>query len=87
MINTELYERTTDMNGNITFKPFRYWDITICGKKYEEIVDILNSLDLERQYDMKLTMENLQKWQELLQKEFSDRLYKINIKEILEENE
>ena len=84
IINTNLYEKVEDINGNISFKPFDYNNITICGKSLGEIIDILNCLDLERQCDMKMTMENLQEWQKLLEKEFNDKLYQINIKEMME---
>lgn len=83
-MNTNLYEKVEDINGNISFKPFDYNNITLFGKSLSEIAEILNCLDLEKQYDMKMTMKNLQEWQKLLEKEFNDKLYKINIKEMLE---
>lgn len=32
---------------------------TICGRTVDEVITILNGLDLERQLDIKVTMENL----------------------------
>ena len=85
--NTNLYEKVEDINGNISFVPFDYNNITICGKGLSEIIDILNCLDLERQYDMKMTMENLQKWGKLLQEEFENSLYHIKYRATMEDEE
>jgi len=43
----------------IKFTRVKEEDITICGKSIKEIVTILNGLELERQLDIKMTMENL----------------------------
>ena len=36
-----------------------YDNVTICGKKIREIVQISNGLDIEKMLDIKMTMENL----------------------------
>lgn len=89
MINYNLYEKVEDINGNVTFKPYDINKITICGRTLQEIMDILGALDLEKEYDLKMTMKNLKQWQEMMykeqQKEFDKQLYNIRIKEYLEE--
>lgn len=68
---------------------FRCWQMgwlssiketTICGIPIEEVVKILNGIELERRYDLKLTMENLSKWQEIIRKD-----YEYNIKKAFDE--
>ena len=67
MYDMNLYKYKQNENGEITLKPFDVKDIKICGKNYEEIVEILTAVDLEREQEMLLTMENLTKWCELMQ--------------------
>ena len=47
---------------------------TICGYSIEEAIQILNALTIERAYDIKVTMSNLQKIVELYQKEQTEML-------------
>lgn len=65
---TNLYEKVEE-NGIETFKPYDINKATICGRTLEEVIQILQALDLEKEYQMKLTLENLQKWYELWKEE------------------
>lgn len=51
-------------------------EITICDTPIEEVIKILNGLELERRYDIKMTMENLSKWQEILRKNYEESIKK-----------
>lgn len=55
---------------------------TICGYTVEDVIKILSAIDIEREYDIKFTMDNLQKFIKLYQKEqtkmLKDTLSKIN---------
>lgn len=42
---------------------------TICGYPIEEVIQILSVLTIERAYNIKFTMENLNKFADLYQKE------------------
>ena len=53
--------------------------LTICGMSIEEAVKILNGLELERKCGIKMTMENLSEWQEIIRKE-----YEKEIKDVLD---
>ena len=88
-MNTNLYEKVVNENGEEIYKPYDITKTTICGRTLQEIMDILGALDLEKEYDLKMTMKNLKQWQEMMykeqQKEFDKQLYNIRIKEYLEE--
>ena len=62
---------TTDENGNSCYKftLVKEEDITIKGYTIQEIINILNALDVERIYDIKMTMSNLAVLYETLIKE------------------
>ena len=47
---------------------------TICGYPVEDVIKILSAIDIEREYDIKFTMDNLQKFIELYQKEQTEML-------------
>lgn len=42
---------------------------TICGRSYDEIVNILTALDIEKQYKIEVTMENLKSFMAIYQSE------------------
>ena len=48
---------------------------TICGRTIEEVVNILNGLDLEKETDLEVTMENLKSFMAIYQKEVEDSLH------------
>lgn len=50
--------------------------LTICGLKIDDIVKILNGLEIERRYGIKMAMENLSKWQEILKKNYEKEVKK-----------
>lgn len=47
---------------------------TICGYPVEDVIKILSAIDIERKYDIRFTMDNLQKFIELYQKEQTEML-------------
>lgn len=77
-INTNLYEKVEE-NGIETFKPYDIAKMKICGKTLEQVIDILNGLDLEKLYDLEMTMKNFGEWVELYRESNE------NIKQILNE--
>ena len=68
-MNTNLYEKVVNEKGEEIYKPYDINKTTICGKPLEEVIQILQALDLEKEYQMKLTLENLQKWFDLMLKQ------------------
>ena len=48
---------------------------TICGRTIDEIVNILNGLDLEKETKLEVTMENLKSFMAIYQKEVEDSLH------------
>jgi hypothetical protein len=69
------YKKIEDPENNtIEFKRVNPEDIKICDKSVEEVIQILEGLELERIYDMKLTMTNLKKWIELINSELTHQL-------------
>lgn len=55
----ELYEKITNEDGSITYKPYDIQETTIKGYKIDEIIEILNGLEIERITEIKMVMENL----------------------------
>ena len=47
---------------------------TICGYPIKEAIRILNAITLERAYDIKVTMDNLQEFMKIYQKEQTEML-------------
>ena len=83
----EYYRKKEDENGNIIFELVKDGDITILGKSLIEVIDILNALDIERITNIKMTMENLKIYQELLEKEYYDSIKNVMSKIRLKEDE
>lgn len=76
MINYNLYERKETEEGYDYYVPYDIEKTTICGKTYREIITILNALELERITEIKMCMENLSKYKELIDKEMDEMLRK-----------
>ena len=80
-MNTNLYEKIVNENGEEVYKPYDITKIKICDKSLQEVMDILYGLDLEKQYDLEMTMKNFHEWVEKYHKEHNERinqvLYKI----------
>ena len=64
-----LYERKETSDGYDYYVPYDIEKTTICGKNIKEIMTILGALELERIYEIKMCMENLSKYKELIDKE------------------
>lgn len=64
-----LYERKETSDGYDYYVPYDIEKTTICGKNIKEIMTILGALELERVYEIKMCMENLSKYKELIDKE------------------
>lgn len=82
----EYYRKKEDENGNIIFELVKDRDITILGKPLIEVIEILNALDIEKITNIKMTMENLKLYQELLEKNYYDSIKNIMSKIKLEED-
>ena len=59
------------VNGEEVFKPVFWRDLKIRNYSIDEILSILSQLDVERIYDMKLTMSNLELWRKILEEEMN----------------
>lgn len=68
-MNTNLYEKIVNENGEEIYKPYDITKTKICGKPLEEVIQILNGLDLEKEKEMLLTMNNLGEWCEMIKEE------------------
>ena len=64
-----LYERKETSDGYDYYVPYDIEKTTICGKNIKEIIYILNALELERIYEIKMCMENLSKYKKLIDNE------------------
>ena len=62
-----LYKKEIDKNGKEIYKEVFWRDITLRGYSMEKLLEILNCLEVERIYDMQLTMQNLSQWKEILE--------------------
>lgn len=69
MFDYNLYERKETSDGYDYYVPYDIEKTTICGKNIKEVINILNALELERIYEIKMCMENLSKYKELIDKE------------------
>lgn len=64
-----LYERRETSDGYDYYVPYDIENTTICGKNIKEIITILNALEIERIYEIKMCMENLSKYKKLIDNE------------------
>lgn len=55
----------------------------ICGRTINEVVNILNAFDIEREYDIQVTMENVYAIMDKLQEEINKNM-KITMKECVD---
>lgn len=62
-------KKIDDDTDTVYFQRVKEEDIKICGRPLRDAIQILNGLDLEKEKEMKLTMENLGKWCELISQE------------------
>lgn len=53
---------------------------TICGRSFDEIVNILTALDIEKQYKIEVTMENLKSLMGIYQAEVEKSIQNAQIK-------
>ena len=74
-MNTNLYEKI-EKDGEEIYKPYDITKITICGRTIEQVMQILNGLDLEKEKEMTLTMNNLGKWIDMIKKEIEEQQIK-----------
>lgn len=70
----DYYRKKIDEDGNIVFEKVKEEDIKICGKRIEEVITILNGLDIEKRYQIEMTMENLIKYKEIIDAEINKQL-------------
>lgn len=71
------YRMKTDTDTDtIYFERVKKEDIKICGKTLEEVIMILNGLEAERITDIKLCLENVNKYIDLILKEQQETLSK-----------
>ena len=68
------YRQKYEEDGNIVFEKVKEEDIKICGKRIEEVIMILNGLDIEKRYQIEMTMENLIKYKEIIDDEINKQL-------------
>ena len=68
------YRQKIDEDGNIVFEKVKEEDIKICGKRLEEVIKILNGLDIEKRYQIEMTMENLIRYKEIIDAEINKQL-------------
>ena len=80
----EYYVKRTSKNGRVTYKPVDITKMAICGKTIEEIIDILNALNVERIYNIEMTMNNLKQYIKIYQKEQKEMLKEYWNKQIKE---
>lgn len=67
-----LYERKETEDGYDYYVPYDIEKTTICGKSIKEIITILRGLDLEKITGIKMCMENLIEYRNLIDKEMYD---------------
>lgn len=70
---------TTDENGNSCYKFTRVKeeDIKICGKPLKEVITILNGLEAERITGIRLCIENINQYMDIILKEQQQQLIKV----------
>ena len=73
----EYYRMKNDTDTNtIYFERVKEEDIRICGKTLKEIIMILNGLEAERITGIKLCMENINKYMDIILKEQQEQIKK-----------
>lgn len=73
----EYYRMKNDTDTNtIYFERVKEEDIRICGKTLKEIITILNGLEAERITGIKLCMENINNYMDIILKEQQEQIKK-----------
>lgn len=73
----EFYRMKNDTDTNtIYFERVKEEDIRICGKTLKEIIMILNGLEAERITGIKLCMENINNYMDIILKEQQEQIKK-----------
>lgn len=73
----EYYRMKNDTDTNtIYFERVKEEDIRICGKTLKEIIMILNGLEAERITGIKLCMENINNYMNIILKEQQEQIKK-----------
>lgn len=69
---------TTDENGNSCYKftQVKEEDIKICGKSLKEVITILNGLEAERITGIKMCIETVNEYMDIILKEQQEQLMK-----------
>lgn len=57
-------------DGKVIFEEVK----TICGRSINEVMGILEGLNMEEEYDMKLTIKNLIKYKKLIDEETNNQI-------------
>ena len=83
-LTKEYYLKNKQLQNKIKELENRLEVQTICGYPIEEAIQILSALTIERTYDIKFTMDNLNKFVNLYQKEQTEML-KDTLKKIVVE--
>lgn len=73
-LTKEYYLKNKQLQNKIKELEDRLEVQTICGYPIEEAIQILSALTIERVYDIKFTMDNLNKFVNLYQKEQTEML-------------
>lgn len=73
-LTKEYYLKNKQLQNKIKELEDRLEVQTICGYPIEEAIQILSALTIERTYDIKFTMDNLNKFVNLYQKEQTEML-------------
>lgn len=62
----DYYRKKEDEYGNIKFERVKEEDIKIYGHTLEEVIKIMQGLDTERKFNILMTMDNIQKYIDLI---------------------
>ena len=77
----KLYTKKEE-NGKIIFEEIK----KICGRSIDEVMTILEGLNMEEEYDMKLTIKNLIRYQDILEQELQKSISE-TIEKVLKDEE
>lgn len=73
-VSPSVLETVLDIIDNLEKEIEELRSPTICGRTIEEITNILNGLDLEKETELKVTMDNMKHFMAIYQKEIEDSL-------------
>lgn len=63
------YRMKTNEDDELVFQKVKEEDIKICGKTIEEVIRILKGLEFERQTQIEMTMENLERYYKFIRED------------------